>query len=124
MLKDEWTLKWTLKYCITKCTVLHDSHIFWCLHACFYTTQKYGLLDCVIMWSTFSEMSPVAVRTMSSVQEVHGGRRCYGLHFETKVIVERFASLQRMTQQYLEENCTTESLVTCILDVRHVKPCE
>ena len=40
---------------------------------------------------------------------------------ETKVVVERFASLQMMTQQYLQENCTRENLVTCILDVKHVR---
>ena len=69
-----------------------------------------------------TEKNPVAVSTtMSCVQEVHGGSLHYGLHIETKVIVERFSSLQMMTQQYLQKNCTTESLVTCILDVRHVK---
>ena len=45
----------------------------------------------------------------------------YGFQMEAKYAVERFASLQMMTQQYLQENCTTENLVTCILDVRHVK---
>ena len=59
--------------------------------------------------------------TTSSVQAVHGRSLHFGLHIETKFIVERFASLQMMTQQYLQENCTTENLVTCILDVRHVK---
>ena len=79
--------------------------------------QHKRLLDCCYV-VTYSERSPVAV---SSVQEVHGGSLHYGLHIETKVIVERFASLQMVTQQYLQENCTTENLVTCILDVRHVK---
>ena len=58
---------------------------------------------------------------MSSVQAVCGGRLHFGHHIETKVIVERFASLQMMTHQNLQENCATENLVTCILDVRHAK---
>ena len=71
---------------------------------------------------TESGKSPVAVTTkMCSAQEVYMERLHFGLHMETKLIIERFSSLQMMTQQYLQENCTTENLVTCILDVRHVK---
>ena len=57
----------------------------------------------------------------STVQGVHIEGLHYGFQMEAKLAADRFASLQMMTQQYLQENCTTENLVTCILDVRHVK---
>ena len=58
---------------------------------------------------------------VSSEQEIHMEGLRFGLNMKAKVIIESFASLQMMTQQYLQENYTTENLVTCILDVRHVK---
>ena len=38
-----------------------------------------------------------------------------------KVIIEGFASLLNGTKCYLQENCVTASLVTCVMDVRHIK---
>ena len=77
-------------------------------------------MGCIVLLYKNSGKHPLAVNT-STVQGVHMEQLHYGFQMEAKLAVERFASLQMMTQQYLQENCTTENLVTCILDVRHVK---
>ena len=44
------------------------------------------------------------------------------LHRESNAIIEEFASLRISAEHYLSEtNCDTSKLVTCIMDVRHIK---
>ena len=89
----------------------------------FCNTKTDSLQVCVLETSSTNAKNEnsSAVAKPKSMSDIEWRILQRRIHRESNAIVEEFASLRISAEQYLDTNCNTAKLVTCIMDVKHVK---